>query len=184
MLNRYCYVYYALPEPFTCMTRFYYHLVTEVPWPWHLRHRCHDSSAGEWYLAASLLVIYYHVGHLSCGAYGCILDFQVTYRVIVVCALHPFTWSWSLHPVIIEVTPLVHVEAAPQLMVHTIYIYSYDTYELVAIFPVILCYSICYFTYYVPHDSYVFVTFYDSQFTASTIFSYLVILDLLFIRAF
>ena len=70
------------------------------------------------------------------------------------CALHPITWSWSLHPVIIKVTPLVHVEAAPQLVVHII-CYSLCNLWARGNFPVILCYLTYYFTYYVPHDSYV-----------------------------
>ena len=61
----------------------------------------------------------------------------------------------------IEVTPLVHVEAAPQLMVH--HVTGYYMYELVARFQlcydmsryVMLCHATCYVINYVPHDSHV-----------------------------
>ena len=71
----------------------------------------------------------------------------------------------------IEVTPLVHVEAAPQLMVH--HVTGYYMYELVAKFQlcyvmsryVMLCHAIYYFINHVPHDSHVYTISYDSQFS-------------------
>ena len=98
-----------------------YHLVTEVPWPWHLRHRCHDSSATRVISRGVPFSYYYHVGHIYI-MWG--VWVHPSYRSWLqgdwlVCALHPITWSWSLHPVILAATPLVHVEATPQLNVHT-----------------------------------------------------------------
>ena len=139
----------------------------------------------EWFLAASLqlsLLLLLCLAIISCGAYGCILvSSSHDYMVIAVCALHPFTWSWSLHPVIIEATPLVHVKAAPQLMVQIVY-YSYDTYGLVAIFQ--LYYVILYITLLIMFLMALmfYMSFYEARFTASTIFSYYSILDFQFIH--
>ena len=69
----------------------------------------------------------------------------------------------------IEVTPLVHVEAAPQLMVH--HVTCYYMYELVAKFQLCyvmsryICHAIYYIINHVPHDSHVYTISYDSQFS-------------------
>ena len=117
------------------------HLVTEVPWPWHLRHRCHDSSTGEWY-SRGVPVSYY------------IMLAIIRWGVWVHPSFHVYTLqgdcgvcSTPLHMELIppprfqeEVTPLVYVEAAPQLHVYT------ARYHVIALdwargkIPVMLCY--------------------------------------------
>ena len=92
-----------------------YHLVTEVPWPWHLRHRCHDSfamrviSRGVPHVCWPLWLLCFHGGvwvHPSFHVH--------VITVIVMCALHPSHWSWSLHPWYkIRGHPSIACEAAP-----------------------------------------------------------------------
>ena len=76
---------------------------------------------------------------LSGGAYGCILGF--TCYLQGDCGVCSTPLHMELIPppsYILEVTPLVHVEAAPQLIVHTTRLPCYDLDELVAFYHVIM----------------------------------------------
>ena len=85
-VSQLCLCYYALPEPFACMLPPSHGgtgtMTLEAPVSWLFRDES-DFSRRPFSL------FYYHVVHLSCGAYGCILVFSCyVYRVIGWCVLY------------------------------------------------------------------------------------------------